>query len=85
MALTQLEQLLIDYLTLSNAQEWVQVVAFILLKEEDQMLEMCRFLSVNADATEEEILEMAYRLAGEAEDEEPESEDAEPEETAPTP
>ena len=63
--LTELEEVLIGYLETSNARAGVQATAFILLREEPQQMEMCEFLSKNEDATEEEILEQARRIATE--------------------
>ena len=39
-------------------------MAFLLLETEEQQLEMCSYLSENREATEDEILEMAQKLAG---------------------
>ena len=62
--LTELEEILIWYLKTSNAKAGVQAVAFLLLREEPQQIEMCEFLSKNEDATEQEVLEQARRIAG---------------------
>ncbi len=62
--LTELEEILIGYLKTSNAKAGVQAVAFLLLREEPQQIEMCEFLSKNEDATEQEVLEQARRIAG---------------------
>ena len=64
MALTKIGQLLIDYLSISKASGGTQAIAFILMDTEDQMLEMCHFLSANENATDEEILETAHRISG---------------------
>lgn len=62
--LTELEEILIGYLKTSNAKAGVQAVAFLLLREEPPQIEMCEFLSKNEDATEQEVLEQARRIAG---------------------
>lgn len=62
--LTELEEILIGYLKTSNAKAGVQAVAFLLLREKPQQIEMCEFLSKNEDATEQEVLEQARRIAG---------------------
>ena len=63
MAVTEIEQLLVDYLSLSRASEGGQALAFIALDTEDQMLKMCRFLSDNEMATEEQIIAQARKIA----------------------
>ncbi len=65
MEITKIEQLLIDFLASSKASKTTQAIAFIILKEEAQELEMCRFLSKNETATDEEIMAAAKRIAGE--------------------
>ena len=62
--LTELVEILIGYLKTSNAKAGVQAVAFLLLREKPQQIEMCEFLSKNEDATEQEVLEQARRIAG---------------------
>lgn len=62
--LTELEKILIGYLKISNARAGVQATMFLLLREEPQQMEMCEFLSKNEEATEQEILEQARRIAG---------------------
>ena len=63
--LTQAEELLIDYLLLSKATQGTGVMISIMLKEHHQQLKMCRYLSDNPEATEEEIVAMAEKIAGE--------------------
>ena len=58
-----IEQLLIGFLSTSKAPKGTQAIAFLLLDKEDQQLEMCCYLSENPDATEQEIMEMAYKIA----------------------
>lgn len=60
---TEIGQLLIDYLMLSTADRGARAMVFILLKKELQKLEMCRFLSKNPKATEDEIVEMARKIS----------------------
>jgi hypothetical protein len=60
---TEIGQLLIDYLMLSTADRGARAMVFILLKKELQKLEMCRFLSKNPKATEDEIMEMAKKIS----------------------
>jgi hypothetical protein len=60
---TEIGQLLIDYLMLSTADRGARALVFTLLKQETQKLEMCRFLSKNPKATENEILEMAKKIS----------------------
>lgn len=64
MELTQIEQLLIDYLLTSNATKGTGAMVSLMLQKENQQLEMCRFLSKNPEATENEILEMAHQITG---------------------
>ena len=64
MQLTEIEQLLIDYLLTSNATKGTGAMVSLMLQEEKQQLEMCRFLSKNPEATEQEIMEMAQKIAG---------------------
>ena len=65
MAVSEIEQLLIDYLRISKAKRDVQVIAFIMTGDsEDQMLELCQYLSENEEATGEEILAAARRISG---------------------
>ena len=60
---SQIEQLLIGYLRLSKASKGISAIVFILLKTDDLKLAMCDFLSKNEEATEQEILDQARRLA----------------------
>lgn len=64
MALTEIEQLLIDFLRTSKASKGIQAITFIALKDEDQMLQMCRFLSDNPEAKDKEILSVAKMIGG---------------------
>ena len=65
MAVTEIEQLLVDYLSLSKASKGGQALAFIAMDTEDQMLKMCRFLSDNEMVTEEQIIAQARKIAQE--------------------
>ena len=62
--LTELEKVLIGYLKISKARAGVQATAFLLLREESQQMEMCEFLSKNETAKEQQILDMARKIAG---------------------
>ncbi len=62
--LTELEKVLIGYLKISKARAGVQATAFLLLREESQQMEMCEFLSKNETAAEQQILDMARKIAG---------------------
>ena len=62
--LTELEKVLIGYLKISKARAGVQATAFLLLREESQQMEMWEFLSKNETATEQQILDMARKIAG---------------------
>lgn len=65
MAVTEVEQLLIDYLATSKAEEVDQHLSFIAMDTEDQMLKMCRFLSDNPEASSKEILTKARKISKE--------------------
>ena len=62
--LTDIEQLLIDFLLTSSAQASTGVKVCLILREEAQQLEMCQFLSDNPDASDEEILKMGQKISG---------------------
>jgi len=65
MAVTKVGQLLSDFLDQSKADEATKTIAFITVgSEEDRRLKMCRYLADNEDATGEEILAEARRIAG---------------------
>lgn len=62
--LTEIEQLLVDFLMTSTAKEGTGAIIFLLLqKAENKQLEMCHFLRDYPEATEDEILEMAQQIA----------------------
>lgn len=63
-SLTELEELLIDFLLTSNATKGTGAKVSLALQEENQQLEMCQFLSDNPEASDDEILQMALRIAG---------------------
>ena len=63
MALTQVEELLIDYLRTSKAEKSTGVIVMLQLKERSKQLEMCQFLSDNPEATDEEIAAASNRIA----------------------
>lgn len=62
MALTEIGRLLIDCLQNFQIQERARVITFLTLKDDVQMLEMCRYLNENRDATEDQILAEAERI-----------------------
>lgn len=64
MELSQVEQVLLGYLKTSKAKKGTQLIVFLALKEENQMIEMCEFLDENEQATDEEILSVAKRIGG---------------------
>ena len=61
--LNEVEELLIDYLILSKATKGTGVMVSLTLKERPQQLKMCRFLSDNPEATDEEIMAMAQKIS----------------------
>ena len=60
--MTDLEALLTDYLTISKAECSTGLIVFLLLKTEQQRLEMCRFLKDNPEASEREIIVAADKI-----------------------
>ena len=62
MALTEIKQLLIEYLEISKAKEPEKTLAYLAMDTEDQMLELCQYLSDNPEATGEAILEKAREI-----------------------
>ena len=61
--LNEVEELLVDYLTLSKATKGTGLMVSLTLKERSQQLKMCRYLSENPEATDEEIIAMAKQIA----------------------
>ncbi len=64
MALTEVTQLLIDglHLYLKNTGEIILVCMW--LQKEEQQIEMLLFLRDNKEATEQEVMDEARRIAG---------------------
>ena len=62
---TELELGLIGLLRSSKAGKAAQMMVFIWLKTDEQMLEMCKYLLENEDATEGQILRKCRQLLGE--------------------
>ena len=61
----EIEDLMIGFLETSNAQKGTIVLTMLLLQDnEKEQLDMCTYLSENPDATDHEILKMAYKIAG---------------------
>ena len=61
--ITEIERLLIEYLKILRASEATKAITFITLSTDDQMIEMCDYLSKNEEATDKEISAMAQRIA----------------------
>ena len=60
-----IEELMIGFLETSNAQKGTVVLTMLLLQDtEKEQLDMCTYLSENPEATDDEILRMAYKIAG---------------------
>ena len=62
METTLLEKTLIGYLKLSKATKGKGALVFLMLDTNAQMMEMCRFLKENPEATESEILARAEKI-----------------------
>lgn len=58
-----LEKTLIGYLKLSKVRKGNGALAFLMMDTGEQMMELCRFLNKNPEATESEILTMAERIS----------------------
>ena len=66
MAVSEVDQLLSDFLDLSNAGEATKAIAFITVGDfEQKQIALCKFLATNENATEEQILDEARRIAAE--------------------
>ena len=55
--------MLVDFLLTSKAGRVTQVMAFIKMKTDEQMLDLCQFLSDAPEATDREILVAAEQIA----------------------
>ena len=62
---SETQQLLIDFLTISKASEPTKAIVFIQMESEELQLRMCEFLSKNKQATDQEIVTAANRIAAE--------------------
>ena len=58
-----LEKTLIGYLKLSKVGKGKGALVFLMMDTDEQMMELCRFLNKNPEATESEILAMAERIS----------------------
>lgn len=64
MAITEVDQLLSDFLNQSKADEATRTIAFIKVsREETQQIKMCRFLADNPQASSDQILAEARKIA----------------------
>lgn len=61
---TELEASLIELLDSSKAGEVAQMMSFLWLKTDEQMLEMCRFLLHTPEATEGQIMWKCRQILG---------------------
>ena len=64
MEFTEVEQALLGLLRLSNVRKAMRAVILLLLKTEDQKIELCEYLLEHEEATEMEIYEHATLIAG---------------------
>ncbi len=64
MAISEIEQLLEEFLKTSKAIKSEQFLAYLAMDTEEQMLERCHFLNDNPQATGQEILREARRIGG---------------------
>ena len=60
--LNEIEELLIDYLLTSKVTKGKAVMVALALKKRSQQLEMCKYLSENPEATEDDIMSMAQKI-----------------------
>ena len=63
METTLIEKTLIGFLKTSKASKGKSALVFLMLDSDKQMLKMCRYLSENPEATEQEILASAEKIA----------------------
>lgn len=64
MELTEAQNLLIDCLRHFGVSKGKAMVVFLLLKEENQQMDMIEYLLSKEKVTDEEALDMARRIAG---------------------
>lgn len=64
MELTEVEKKLIAGLKLNSVPKGKAAVIFMLLQEKEQQLEMLQYILENEQATPDELLDVARRLAG---------------------
>lgn len=61
---TKVEQLMIDWLQCFPIKEGQRVRIFLMMDTEDQMLDMMTYMSKHRNATGEELMSAAERIAG---------------------
>ena len=61
---TKVEQLMIDWLQCFPIKEGQRVRIFLMMDTEDQMLDMMTYMSKPRNATGEELMSAAERIAG---------------------
>ena len=64
MELSGNEKLLIQGLQICGISKGMSAVIFMTLQTDEQKLEMCNYLADHKDASDEELLEQARRIAG---------------------
>ena len=65
MALTEIEQALIDGMEAFKVRRGISAHIFLLLNGEEQYLEMIHYMQDHLDATGEELLKQAQKIAAE--------------------
>ena len=63
MALTEIEERLIDGLKIDGVRKGAAMAVFLMLKEDNQRMDMIEYLLSKERVTDEEALDMANRLA----------------------
>ena len=61
--MTEIQKLLSGYLQNTSLSDGDRALVYMTLQNDDQMLEMCRFLSKHIDAKAEEIMAKASAIA----------------------
>ncbi len=64
MAVTEVQQLLIDAMKACGVSNGKGAAIFMTLQTEENMLEMCGYILNHMDATENELLDKAREIAG---------------------
>ena len=68
MPITEVEKLLISGLKLCGVKKGIGMVILLLLKEEDQQMDMIEYIVEHKQATEQELLNVARRMAAQREE-----------------